>query len=154
VEKNAIRLLETSPDDLEACRTANLVRIFREISTVPEHAKELRGRVFLAFPSYDHDPRPNWQIPSIRHFIQEVQRELPHFAYFLIPDIALGHVTMYLLCLANVGIDGRTRRSDLATVTSAIVTAVEGFCESIADAPEDVVRSLYLNLPRQPYRSS
>lgn len=148
MEKHALRLLETSPEDLEACKTENLVRIFREVSAVPKHAKELRGRIFLAFPSYDDDPRPNWQIPSVRLFVRDLQRRLPHFAYFLVPDVAVGHVTMYLLCLVDVGDDASIRPDNVGMVLSDIVTALEGFCESIADRSDAVVRSLYLNLPR------
>ena len=148
MEKQDLRLLETSAEDLEACRTDNLVRIFHEISAVPKYAKELRGRVFLAFPSYDDDPRPNWQIPSIRRFVRDLQSRLPHFAYFLLPDVAVGHITMYLLCLVDVGDDGSIRPDNVGKVVSAIVTALEGFCESIADRSDMVVRSLFLNLPR------
>jgi hypothetical protein len=142
IEKDAIRLCETSPEDLDACRTDHLVRVFRQISAVPEHAKVLRGRVFLVFPSYDDDPRPNWQIPSIRRFIQDLQRQLPHFVYYLHPDPTVGHVTMYLLCLVNVS-DGGIDPGDIGTAVSAIAIALEGFCVSIDDTPDAIIRSLH-----------
>ncbi len=43
--------------------------------------KELRGIVHLAFRGWDDDPRALHEIPEVRAFVQELDRQFPYLAY-------------------------------------------------------------------------
>lgn len=149
MDRDTIRIVETLPEDLEAGNTQHVVRVFGQISQRPGDARQLRGRVFLGFPSYDDDPRPNWRIPAIRTFVRRLHDQLPHFPYFLIPDVALEAPLVYMLCLVDVREDGAFVPAALIQTVERVEGDVREFCDRIADDPESVVNGLYLTLPAQ-----
>jgi hypothetical protein len=143
-----MRALDIPHDDVVSTNVSNVVRVFAEIAGRPEDAKKVRGAIFLAFSSYDPDPRPNWLIPEIRAFIQKVDSALPYFAYFLVGDPALGLVLMYLLCLIPVDTEtGQYSAEDLLTTMHRKAADVASFCARIGDNADRATDSLLLNLP-------
>jgi hypothetical protein len=97
---NQIRSLEIQQADLNACNVKNLVRPFAKIEASGDtRLKHLRGTVIISFPSLDPDPRPNYFMPEVRRFIEQIYRELPHFLYYLTPEPLLGAVGMHVLSL-------------------------------------------------------
>ena len=148
---DGIRVLNTSGDDLEACNTRHLVRLFGGISSAPDKAMLLRGKVSLGFPSVESDPRPNWSIPVVRQFVRSLNGQLPHFPYFLIDDRSAGQIMFYLLCLVDVhpGPDGaQSFAADrLLQIAQGTVASIYEFCRRIQDDGDIATEALLLNLP-------
>ncbi|HEX8218673.1 MAG TPA: hypothetical protein VF914_05605, partial [Chloroflexia bacterium] len=82
-----IRILD---EDVVNCDVSNAARVFTEVSGIPKVAKQVRASCALTFPLYDSDTRESFQIPEIRCFVQELDRRIPHFLYFLDPKPELG----------------------------------------------------------------
>ncbi len=149
MNQDAIRMCNTSADDLEICNVGHFMRIFGELSKTPRDAKQFRSKVILGFPSYDQDPRPNHQIPAIRRFVRSLDEKLPHFLYFLVGDPTFGHIQFYLLCLLDLGGEGESTVS--AKSFYALLRRKESdlrrFCDVVADDPDSVVKNLFMALP-------
>lgn len=138
-----LRMLATSKEDLEACDTQHIVRVFKELGQVPKDAKEVGGSIFLAFPSCDDDPAPNWQIAAIRSFTQKLDTQIPHFPYFLQGDVLVGHVQQYVYCLLPLKCTGR----EFIECVQRKEQDVRRFCRTIADSPERTLEALALSCP-------
>jgi hypothetical protein len=150
MDADAIRILEVPNEDIHQANVSNFVRVFAEIAQNPHNAKQLRGKIVVGFAIYDSDPRPNWAIPEIRAFIQALDREFPHFSYFLFGDPATEHLLFYLLCLTplDVGADGPGYHADnLLYVAAERMEKVASFCERIGDEQELATNPILLNLP-------
>lgn len=150
MEPDAIRFLEVQHDDIQQANVSTFVRIFSDIAQRSDDAKQLRGKCVIVLPSYDSDPRANWAIPEIRKFIQALDREMPHFAYFLFGDPTAEHLFFYLLCLVPIR-DEATGPSYLTMdlVSAAVERAehVARFCQQIDDDVDRATTPIMLNLP-------
>lgn len=147
MDKPAIRIVNTSADDLARCNVEHVVRVFGEISQLPGKAKLLRGLVFLRFPSVETDPRPNWLIPEVRQFVRKVDSEMPHFCYFLTGDVPFGFLRAYMFCLLDLKPDGSVQPQAFDPLVRRLEKDVRGFCDRIADRPEPVIDRIMMNLP-------
>jgi hypothetical protein len=149
MDEPAIRIVNTSADDLARCNVEHLVRVFGEISKSPAKAKALRGLVFLGFPSAETNSRPHWQIPEVRQFIRKLDREMPHFIYFLTGDVPFGFLRTYMYCLIDADPDGSIRPQAFQALIRRLERDVRGFCDRIADRPDPVIERIMMNLPAQ-----
>jgi hypothetical protein len=152
IPPDAVRVIEFSKEDIEACNTEHFVQMFTEISQIPQKAKMLRGKVVLGFSVYDNDPRPNYAIPEIREFVQSIHKALPHFPYFVAPDPSLQQILIYLLCLIPIDVAGGKftySSHDLMHAVDNKTIEIGRFCEKIADNINHAVEGLILNLPPQ-----
>jgi hypothetical protein len=61
--------------------------------------QELYDSCILAFPCFDADPRPNWQILEVRRFLQTLFEARPHLLYYLVCDPKLGQANMVMMAL-------------------------------------------------------
>jgi hypothetical protein len=147
MDKPAIRIVNTSAEDLASCNVEHVVRVFGEISQLPGKAKVLRGLVFLGFPSVETDTRPNWHIPEVRQFIRKLDSEIPHFCYFLTGDVPFGFLRVYMYCLLDVKPDGSLQSQAFEALVRRLEKDVRGFCDKIADRPEPVIERIMMNLP-------
>lgn len=97
-EPRAIHLLTVAENELATCDVQRASRLLR--STQPEHLLAARGRIALHFPSAKTDPRPDFAIPEIRQFVSELERNVPHVAWFLFPRPEYEQIRIYFMCLA------------------------------------------------------
>lgn len=148
----AIRIVNTSADDLQRCNVEHIVRVFGGISQVPGKAKALRGLVFLGFPSVEKDARPNWQIPEVRSFVRTLDAQMPHFCYFLTGNAPFGFLRAYMYCLLDPGPDGAVQSTAFQSLIQRLERDVRAFCDRIADRPETVIQQIMLNLPARTVR--
>jgi hypothetical protein len=144
-----IRIVDTLPEDLTSCNVEHLVRVFGQISQQPGKAKELRGAVFLGFPSVESDPRPNWLIPEVRQFIRKLDSEMPHFSYFLLADVPLGFLRPYMYCLLDFQPDGNILPTAFMPLIRRLEKDIHVFCDKIADYPDPIIERIMINLPAQ-----
>jgi hypothetical protein len=109
---STLRVLGVTGEDLRARDLSNIQRIFNELEAGP-HARRLRGRIYVTFPSVDSDPRPNYLIPEVRAFLSALHAARPHFFYYLPPGRSAGVIGLHLFALLpldqlTVDEDGRT----------------------------------------------
>jgi hypothetical protein len=154
MDKPAIRIVNTSADDLARCSVEHVVRVFGQISQVPWQAKTLRGLVFLGFPSLETDPRPNWLVPEVRQFIRKLDSAMPHFCYFLTGEVPFGCLRIYVYCLLEVRQDGSIQPRAFVSLVQRLEQDVRGFCDRIADRPEPVIERIMMNLPASMVREA
>lgn len=147
MNKPAIRIVNTSAEDLATCNVEHVVRVFGEIGKLPGKAKALRGLVFLGYPSVETDPRPNWLIPEVRQFIRKLDSEMPHFCYFLTGDAPFGSLRAYMYCLLEVNADGSVQAGAFEALVRRLEKDVRAFCDKIADRPEPVIERIMMSLP-------
>ena len=143
------RIIDIPQDAVLAADVSSLVRVFSQIAAQPDDAKHVRGTIFVGFPFYEDDPRPNWAISEIRQYVRKLDEALPYFPYFLARDPALGHVLMYLLCLIPIA-DLEARRYSSLELMQAVKrkrAAVADFCDRIQDDADRATEPLLLNLP-------
>jgi len=148
-DKGRMTILNISDEDVRGGNVAHLVNLLTEISSTPKDAKRLRGRLVLGFPSFDADPRPNYQIPEIRAFMRALDAGVPHAPYFFVQDPSLGFIQLYLLALTDGVADGSgaIMPADYLATLTAKARTIREFCHRIFDEPEDTVEGLVLSLP-------
>ena len=127
--------MDILPEDVVRCNVDHIVRLFGEIGQLPEKAKALRGLVFLGFPSFENDPRPNWLIPEIRQYIQKLDSKIPHFCYFLTSEVPAGFLRAYMYCLLDINLEGSIPQAIWGLV-QRLEKDVRGFCNIIGDLPD------------------
>lgn len=95
LEPRAVQVLTIPEDELAACdvQRASL------FSTQPEHLLAVRGSVIFDFPSTQADSRPDFIIPEVRRFVTELDRSVPHLAWFLVALPEFEQMRIYFLCL-------------------------------------------------------
>lgn len=147
MDKPAIRVVNTSAEDLARCNVEHVVRVFGEICQVPGKAKQLRGLVFLGFPSVETDPRPNWLIPEVRQFVRKLDSELPHFCYFLAGDAPFGFLRAYMFCLLAVDESNNIQLQAFEELVRRLERDLRSFCDRIADRPKPVIDRIMMSLP-------
>jgi tetratricopeptide (TPR) repeat protein len=148
MDTDAIRMLETSDEDVAEGSAKHVIRLLTDLADRPDQAKQLRGKIVLAFSTYDSDPRPNYLIPEIRRFIRSADEGLPHLPYFLLGDPAAGHLEFYLLCLIEPRTpEGGLLAIDLMEVIERKIAEVTRFCHRIGDDAERATEPLLLNVP-------
>jgi hypothetical protein len=148
-EKPAIRMVNTSAEDLQNCNVEHLVRVFGGVSQQPGKAKLLRGLVFLGFPSAEAQRQPNWRIPEVRAFIRKLDREMPYFSYYLTADAPFGFLRTYMYCLLDPEPDGGIQPQKFQLLVQRLERDVRAFCDRIADRPEPVIEGILTNLPAE-----
>lgn len=130
-------------------------RVFGQIATIPKYAKLLCGKVTLAFPKYDKDPRESFQIDEIRRFIQLLDREFLYFFYFLDLDPRINQVFLWVACLLpSTSIEQHDKQVGIAIepMTLALllvkrIQAIEAFCEQILDDSTPIIEGLLKTQP-------
>ena len=147
MNKPAMRIVNTSAEDLKNCNVEHIVRVFGQISQQPGSAKSLRGLVFLGFPSVETDQRPNWFIEDVRCFIRKLDNEMPHFCYFLTSDPPFGFLRTYLYCLLDIDPNGMVNPQSFEPLIRRLEQDIRGFCDRIADRPEPVIEKIMISLP-------
>ncbi len=143
------RIIDIPQDAVLAADVSSLVRVFSQIAAQPDDAKHVRGTIFVGFPFYEDDPRPNWAISEIRQYSSKAGRGASLLPVFLARDPALGHVLMYLLCLIPIA-DLEARRYSSLELMQAVKrkrAAVADFCDRIQDDADRATEPLLLNLP-------
>ena len=150
-----LRILQVPEQDLRACDTTNLQRIFDELEAGP-HARRLRGAICVTFPSVDNDPTPNYLIPKVRAFVAALHAGRPHFFYYLTPQRSAGIVVLHLFCMLPrerlaVGEGGSATPNMpldefVSFVAGHLLPAVR-FCRAVDDDAAAFLTSIAPNFP-------
>lgn len=152
-QNNSINGLEISNEDLVTLNVSNFIRIFR--APRPTVATQLKGRNVILFPKYDRDTRPNSVIQEIRDYITELHSEVPHFPYFLAPELPVGGVFFYitsLLPLSNISVSDseisiNMNSKKFVEKVIDLLSPTKEYCETIYDDPRATVVSLIESFP-------
>jgi hypothetical protein len=136
-----------------AALVARDVSGFRDVCSPTLPADELkshRGKCVIVFPMYDNDSREVWAIPEARRYIQAVDREFPHWPYFLVPDFKLWHLMLWLVCMIEVRIKKGGIQYNSEEAVDFLVTRLEDirkFCVTISDDYEAVTSCMLGGIP-------
>ena len=131
-------VLEIAPDDLRAGSAYRMVRFFSVENMESDTLQNVLGRCMIAFP-VDDDPRPIWEIPEVRSFMQKLHNDLPYFPMYLDFDPRLQQHLTYYGCLADSSamekVDGGVRlHLEHPSVVSAIHQSIIGIrraCQTV-----------------------
>lgn len=145
---DAIRELQIEESDLLSCNVATFERLFSPMTLPSSMAKQMRGSVVLSSAWCDRDPRPNWQIPEWRAFVEQLFKELPHFSYFMlaVEQFYVGVVLSLLpIAEASVAVEGRAVNCDRVTLIAKLKSLLEPvleYCKIISDDARLALRNL------------
>ena len=146
-----VRCLRIRDEDLDAGDASTIIRLFSQAIDRPKDAKELRASVCFEFGRFDKDPRPNHTIPEIRRFIQQIDRRLPYFCYFLLilPGTDEAY-SWFMSLLTPVQTDASKHMVDpveLVEVVTARIRAIRELCARIFDDPTEAEEQIFAFLP-------
>lgn len=154
---NSVRIIQVIDEDLERGNIATFKRLFNEISSVPSHAKLLKGNILITFPKYDEDPREYFEIDEIRTFVQRLDAEFAYFMYFLqIDSVICAHIS-WITCLLQYtrkDTGGKQWTIEIDPLQFAILLAdrilsIKKFCEDILDDEMPIINSILQSTPRE-----
>jgi len=148
-DESAIYAIPTELERLEATDTSVIVGILGESVTSEQTARRFRARVTLEFPDFQYDPRPLERIGLVRRFIQELDRQIPHFPFFLLPDPVIREVLSYVLCLVSETESPQIFQDEFMSVIGSKMEAVAAFARRVNVDEEDAIEGLYLALPAE-----
>lgn len=147
-----IGIFAVDPGDLAKGDVFPLVRLFRvdEKRIDKDLTRGLRGKIIMTFP-VDDDPRPVWQIPSVRTHQQKLFAQVPYFPYYLDPNPPIGMFLTFFAPLADlsaVNKDG-VNLGDPSVVDKVVASmkAVARLAELVGESPAEVCRSILQAAP-------
>jgi hypothetical protein len=75
-------VLAATRQDVEAGELEPIARLLLPL-TIPETARQAKGRVLFGIKGYEDDPRQLWEIPEVRRWMRQLDAVFPFWFYFL-----------------------------------------------------------------------
>jgi hypothetical protein len=75
-------VLMGSRAEVEAGNIKHASAMLQKLLT-PENASRLKGRLIFGIRGYDDDPRELFEVPEVRTWMEELDREFPYWFYFM-----------------------------------------------------------------------
>jgi hypothetical protein len=136
--------------DQRALEAGDATEIANRVLKAPfDEQQFLRARLGLLFPSVDDDPRPNWSIPNVRRFYANLDKLVPHFAFYLVDEPGVGQVRQLLMALADLQQlpGGVVASADFPNVVDERLRQVVAFGETVEIDPKITRLSFLVCLP-------
>lgn len=149
MEQQPIRLLEVT--DKESANHA--IRVLKEISESPKLARQLKGCVIFTFPVIEKQYEFLLSSKEVREIYFKLIEELPHIAYFLVPNTEAGQIQFCIGSLINpekiIVANDRFRldvnENEVAEIFIKLLTPVIEFADEILDDSEMVCVEILRN---------
>ncbi|GAA4605246.1 hypothetical protein BJY16_005313 [Actinoplanes octamycinicus] len=115
----------------------------------PAEVREMQGRLAIVFPSLEDQAELIYAVPGIVDWFRELYAKIPHFPYFLVPNVEAGALQSILISgMASKARDqaltsGVFEADDQAIAwTLTLMAATARYATHMGDDWEPVVRAL------------
>jgi hypothetical protein len=136
--------------DVDAANTEPIERNIAELAARPERARRVQGSYVVALAGYDDDRRPVGAIPQTRRFMRRLYERVPHFLYFVPPEVEFRQVALLIAVFSDPARTAVGATGDFEIVPDedgyrALINcliATDEFARAMADDHQGIVDAL------------
>lgn len=105
----------------------------------PKSARKLKGCLIFGVRGYEDDPRDLWEIPDVRAWMQELDKQFPYWFYFmdLGQNSTLAFVAFSLCKFANVPSGKHIPPQELQQFLISHFGAMNGLTKKLGETQEE-----------------
>lgn len=100
---SGVIIMAVGREEIEKLNTSNIRGSFDRLRSTKELAFKAQGKVEFVFRGYEQGSRELFEIPEVRAYIHQLDRQIPELFFFARTEKPTDTLMTFLLCQARVG---------------------------------------------------